>query len=113
MGEGISSALATGYLAGRSVVESAGSPPGALYRRLAAPERERTVKEWRLTSLLTGEARPEFRASLQGLPLPQRLRVLSGILAWQWKGKMVPALSVQGLELALRRCLHGDYDFRS
>jgi flavin-dependent dehydrogenase len=113
MGEGISSALATGYLAGGAAVDSKGSSPGESYRALAAPERERTAGEWRLTALLTGRARPELHASLQALPLPLRARVIREIVKWQWKGKMVPALSLPGLEVAVRRMLHGSYDYRA
>ncbi len=113
MGEGISSALATGYLAGRAAAESGAAPPGRLYRELVVPERERTAGEWRLTALLTGRARPELHASLQAVPFPLRARIIREIVMWQWKGKMVPALSLQGLEVALRRFLRGGYDYRA
>ena len=92
-------------------MESKGGPPGDNYRVLVAPERERTAGEWRLTALCGGRAL--VGASLRARPLPLRARIIREIVRWQWKGKMVPALSQQGLEVAVRRLLHGSYDYRA
>lgn len=113
LGEGISSALATGYLAGKAAVESDGSPPGSLYRTKTVPERERTAREWSLLTLLAGGARPELNQALNKLPLIDRLRFVKGVLAWQRGGGVAPGVSRDSIEVALRRLLHGSYDYRS
>lgn len=113
MGEGISSALATGYLAGQAISECGASSPGNSYFKLTAPERERSAGEWRLTSMMTGRARPEIRDALQALPLPTRARITREIFKWQREGKMIPAMSLAGMEVAIRRFLNRGYDFRA
>ncbi len=113
MGEGISSALATGYLAGQAISECGVSAPGSTYFSLSAPERERSAGEWRLTSMMTGRARPELRDALRSQPLPVRARVTREIFKWQREGSMMPAMSLAGMEVAARRFLHRGYDFRA
>ena len=113
LGEGISSALATGYLAGRAAGEAATSPPGALYRESAAAERERTAREWSLLTLLSGGARPAFKRAFVRLPAMDKLRFLKGIIAWQRGGGVAPGVRRDSIEVMLRRLLHGDYNFRA
>jgi len=113
LGEGISSALATGRLAGLAAAASAGAPPGPVYRQSAAPERDRTAREWSLLSLLSGGSRPELNRALGRLPIMDRLRFVRGVLAWQRGGGVAPGLDRDFIEVALRRILRGSYDYRS
>ena len=113
LGEGISSALATGRLAGMAAVARAGSPPGALYRESVTSERGRTAHEWSLLSLLSGGARPELNHALARLPLADKLRFLKAVLAWQRGGGVAPGPSKDSIEVALRKLLHGSYTFRA
>ncbi len=113
MGEGISSALATGHLAGAAAASSGASAPGPLYRESVRPERARTAKEWMLPAVMTGRARPELRETLFKLSPLMMLKVTRGILAWQAGGGVVPTLQKHSLEVMLRRLLNGDFDFRS
>ncbi len=112
MGEGISSALATGRLAGEAAVECGSSAPGTLYREIVKPERERTAKEWMLPAVMTGRARPELRDTLLKLGPLTMLKVTRGILAWQRSGGVVPTLQKHSIEVMIRRLLNGDFDFR-
>jgi menaquinone-9 beta-reductase len=113
LGEGISSALATGRLAGEAAAASGGLPPGPLYRINVAGERERTAREWSLLTLLRGGARPELKDALMRLPLPDKLRFLAAVLAWQRGGGVAPGPSRDSIEVALRKLLRGTYSFRS
>jgi len=113
LGEGISSALATGKLAGEAAAASGGLPPGPLYRESVAGERERTAREWSLLTLLSGGARPELKQALLKLPLGVKLRFLKAVLAWQRGGGVAPGPSRDSIEVALRKLLRGTYDFRS
>ncbi len=113
LGEGISSALATGYLAGQAAAASGTRPPGPLYRRGAVPERERTAREWSLLTLLAGGARPELNRALMRLPLADKLRFIRGVLAWQRGGGVAPGVNRDAVEVALRKLLRGSYIFRS
>ncbi|MEW6553936.1 MAG: FAD-dependent monooxygenase [Actinomycetota bacterium] len=113
LGEGISSALATGRLAGEAAAASGGSPPGAIYRASIKGERERTAREWSLLGLLRGQARPELREALMKLPLSAKLRFVRAVLAWQRGGGVAPGPSLDSIEVALRRLLRGTYDYRS
>lgn len=112
MGEGISSALATGHIAGRAAAECGGSAPGAAYREMVRPERERTAREWMLPAVMTGRARPELRDTLLKLGPLTMLKVTRGILAWQRSGGVVPSLQKHSIEVMIRRLLNGDFDFR-
>ena len=113
LGEGISSALATGYLAGQAVAASGSRPPGSIYRRGAVPERERTAREWSLLTLLSGGARQELNQALSRLPLMDQLKFVKGVLAWQRGGGVAPGVNKDTIEVALRKLLRGSYVFRS
>ncbi|MBC7230656.1 MAG: FAD-dependent monooxygenase [Actinobacteria bacterium] len=113
LGEGISSALSTGRLAGLAAAECGRSAPGALYRAATAADRERTAREWSLLTLLRGGVRPELRRALGRLSLGEKARFLRGVLAWQRGGGVAPGLNREALETALRRLLRGSYDFRA
>jgi flavin-dependent dehydrogenase len=113
MGEGISSALVTGYIAGSAAAECGASAPGPAYRERVRPERERTAKEWMLPAVMTGRARPELRDTLFKLSPLTMLKVTRGILAWQNSGGVVPTLQKHSIEVMIRRLLNGDFDFRS
>lgn len=113
LGEGISSALATGYLAGEAARGEGRGSPGEVYREKVKPERERTAREWSLLALLAGRVRPEFRQAISGLSPLELVRLLRAVLAWQRRGGVAPGLQREYLEVALRRLLLGTYDFRS
>jgi len=113
LGEGISSALATGYLAGEAARGEGKGSPGEAYREKVKPERERTAREWSLLALLAGKGRPEFRSALSGLSPLEVLRLLRAVLAWQRRGGVAPGLQREFLEVAIRRILNGSYHFRS
>ncbi|MFW6114033.1 MAG: NAD(P)/FAD-dependent oxidoreductase [Actinomycetota bacterium] len=113
LGEGISSALATGHMAGMAAAESGGKTPGDLYREKVKPERKRTAMEWSLPALMMGRAKPEFRQTLTSLQPLDIIRLTRAILAWQRSGGVAPGLEKEYMEVALRRLLHGDYDFRA
>lgn len=113
LGEGISSALSTGHLAGRAAVESDGAPPGPLYRPSTAADRDRTAREWSLLTMLGGGARPELNRALMRLSLLDKLRFVRGVLAWQRGGGVAPGIHRDSVEILLRRLLRGSYDFRS
>jgi flavin-dependent dehydrogenase len=113
MGEGISTALATGRLAGMAAAQSGASAPGRAYRESTRPERERTTKEWMLPAVMTGRARPELKDALVKQRPLTALKVTRGILAWQRIGGVVPGLQKYAIEVMVRRLLNGDFDFRS
>jgi flavin-dependent dehydrogenase len=113
LGEGISSALSTGYLAGRAIVEAGGTPPGPIYRPSTVADRDRTAREWSLLTMLSGGARPELNRALMQVPLKDKLRFVKGVLAWQRGGGVAPGINRDSVEVLLRRLLRGSYDFRS
>jgi flavin-dependent dehydrogenase len=113
LGEGISSALSTGHLAGKAAVESGGSPPGSLYRHSTLADRDRTAREWSLLTMLTGGARPELNRALMRLPLMDKVRFVKGVIAWQRGGGVAPGPSKDSFEVALRKLIHGSYDYRA
>lgn len=112
MGEGISSALATGYLAGKAAAESRGAPPGPAYRESIKPERERTMREWYLPAYIAGRAAPEITDVLRSVPLLDILRLMPRVLAWGLKTRALAGLHKGTFELILRRLLRGDFNFR-
>lgn len=112
LGEGISSALATGYLAG-TAARRGRSTPGETYRELVKPERERTAREWSLLALLAGKGRPEFRSALANLTPLDMVRLLRAVMVWQRRGGVAPGFQREFLEVAIRRILNGSYHFRS
>jgi flavin-dependent dehydrogenase len=113
LGEGISTALATGYMAGRAVVERDGAPPGPLYRERAKPERARTAGEWSLPDMLSGRARPELRKAMLSLSPKGILRFTRAMLAWQRQGGVAPGLDKNSFEVLLRRLLNRGFDYRA
>jgi len=56
LGEGISSALATGHIAGEAIHQAKASGETAIshYTNLAGPEQQLTTESWKLAELLTG-----------------------------------------------------------
>jgi len=108
--EGISSAVATGYLAGKAAVASAGHPPGPTYRESVKPERERTARMWHTPSLMSGKAAPEFKQSLMAASPMLRLRVMREMTGWL---KRFGYEYNFGIEVALRKILQGDFNFRA
>jgi flavin-dependent dehydrogenase len=108
--EGISSAIATGYLAGRAAVTSAGYPPGPTYRESVKPERERTARMWHTPSLMSGKAAPEFKESLMAASPMLRLRVMRETTGWL---KRFGYEYNFGIEVTLRKILAGDFNFRA
>ncbi len=113
LGEGISSALSTGYLAGRAVAECGKTYPGNVYRELIKPERERTAKEWSLLDMISGKVKPEFKRALFQMGALGLLRMTKAILHWQRGGGVAPGLDRDSVEVLLRRLLHRGYDFRA
>ncbi len=107
--EGISSALATGYLAGRAIAESEGHRPGRLYRELVKPEQERTVREWHVPSLLTGKAAPELKKGLMAASPAVMLRAAYDMATWLNRAGFQYYWSV---ELTLRAIINRGFDFR-
>ncbi len=113
LGEGISSALSTGYLAGRAAAECGRSLPGNIYRELVLPERERTAREWSLPDMISGKVKPEFREALFRLGALGLFKATRAILSWQRGGGVAPGLDRDSVEVLLRRLLHRGYDFRA
>jgi flavin-dependent dehydrogenase len=112
MGEGISSALATGYMAGKAAAEAGAAPPGPAYRENIKPERERTMKQWYLLAYITSRAAPELNQALMSLPMQDILRLIPKVLAWGLNTRALAGLHKGTFELTLRRLLRGDFDFR-
>lgn len=108
--EGISSAIATGYLAGQAAVECSDRPPGQAYRESVKPERERTVGEWYPPWLMTGKAAPYLKECLMAAPPVARLKAMSEIAAWL---KRLGYGNRIAIELVLRKLLNGSFDFRA
>jgi flavin-dependent dehydrogenase len=112
MGEGISSALATGYLAGKAAAGSSGAPPGPVYRENIKPERECTMREWYLPAYMTGRAAPELTEALMSLSPQDILRLMPRVFTWGLKTRALAGLHKGIFELTLRRLLNRDFNFR-
>jgi flavin-dependent dehydrogenase len=108
--EGISSAIATGYLAGQAAVACAEHSPGPEYRESVKPERERTIREWHAPSLMTGKAAPYLRESLMAAPLPVKLKAMNDTYAWL---RRLGYKNWVQIELVMRKLLNGDFNFRA
>lgn len=84
-GEGISSALASGALAGQAAVNAlrSGMPAGALYRQSVELEKRRTLQQFRYGAYLTGRGVTfDFRQGLACLPLWERFLLLTDLCRW-------------------------------
>jgi len=108
--EGISSAVATGYLAGQAAVTCGEHPPGPTYRKSVKPERERTAREWYAPSLMTGKAAPYLKEGLMTAPLPVKLRTVAD--AYAWLRRLGYKNWVQ-LELVSRRIFNRGFNYRA
>ncbi len=108
--EGISSAIATGYLAGKAAAGCSGRPPGPVYRESVKPERERTAGEWYLPSIITGKAAPLLKECLMAAPAMVRLRAMNELMAWM-KGFGIKGSDA--VELTIRKLFSRGFDFRA
>ena len=84
-GEGISSALASGRIAGEAAVRALreGRVPGVLYREAVEAQRQRTLRQFRYGSYLAGrDVTFDVRRGLAGLPVADRIRLVADSLGW-------------------------------
>lgn len=84
-GEGISSALASGRIAGEAAVRALreGRVPGGLYREAVEAQRQRTLRQFRYGSYLAGrDVTFDVRRGLAGLPVADRIRLVADSLRW-------------------------------
>jgi flavin-dependent dehydrogenase len=108
--EGISSAIATGYLAGQAAGVAAQHPPGPSYRESVEPERERTAEQWYMPALMTGKVVPELKEALMAAPPLLRLRAMNDTAAWLKRMGFKPRYIIEAI---VRRLVHGGFDFRA
>jgi flavin-dependent dehydrogenase len=84
-GEGISSALASGNMAGMTAVEGIrqGVAPGGIYRERLEAVSSRTIAQYRMAEILSGRV-PTFRwrEGLQELPCRERAGLIKDLLGW-------------------------------
>lgn len=84
-GEGISSALASGQIAGEAAVRALGQgvAPGDLYRKAVDALRQRTLQQFRYGAYLDGRGVTfDFRKGLAAVPLKDRIRLIPNLLGW-------------------------------
>ncbi len=84
-GEGISSALASGRIAGEAAVRALreGRVPGVLYREAVEVQRQRTLRQFRYGAYLAGrDVTFDIRKGLAGLPVTGRIRLVTDLLGW-------------------------------
>lgn len=84
-GEGISSALASGRIAGEAAARALreGRVPGVLYREAVEVQRRRTLRQFRYGAYLAGrDVTFDFRKGLAGVPVTDRIRLFSDLLGW-------------------------------
>ncbi len=110
--EGISSAVATGWLAGQALVETAKHAPGAFYHESVKLERERTVNEWYLPSIVTGKSfsAPLVKDALMAAPPMLRLRFMNEVSGWE---KRIGIKNSWNVEMMLRKHLNHGFDYRA
>jgi len=110
--EGISSAVATGWLAGQAAVDCGTHSPGPLYRESVKPERERTAREWHLPSLMTGKglSAKVVKKNIMAAPTMVRLRAMNDLMGWMKKAGYKSSFAV---EMMLRKLLNGDFNYRA
>jgi flavin-dependent dehydrogenase len=84
-GEGISSALASGRIAGEAAVRAfrEGRVPGVLYREAVEAQRQRTLRQFRYGAYLAGrDVTFDVRKGLAGLPVRGRIRLVADLVEW-------------------------------
>ena len=84
-GEGISSALASGRIAGEAAVRALRESrvPGDLYRAAVEVERQRTLRQFRYGAYISGrDVTFDVRKGLAGLPVTGRICVVADLLGW-------------------------------
>lgn len=84
-GEGISSALASGRIAGEAAVRAFREDrvPGVLYRKAVEGQRQRTLRQFRYGAYLAGRGVTfDVRKGLAGLPVAGRIRLLGDLAGW-------------------------------
>jgi len=84
-GEGISSALASGLLAGQAAVKGIkeGIDPGPLYRRAVQSERHRTKEQYNYGKhLFRTSGIFDWRAGMTGIPWKERMLLFKDIITW-------------------------------
>ncbi|MBP8696099.1 MAG: hypothetical protein KBH73_06515, partial [Syntrophobacterales bacterium] len=84
-GEGISSALASGRIAGEAAVRALRESrvPGDLYRAAVEVERQRTLRQFRYGGYLAGRnVTFDVRKGLSALPVTGRIGVVADLLGW-------------------------------
>lgn len=85
MMEGISSALASGIIAGESASEAIkqNKPPGELYARRIQPEVRRTMKQLGIGALLSGTfGEVKIMNGLKGLNFRQKILAMADLIRW-------------------------------
>lgn len=84
-GEGISSALASGRIAGEAAARALreGRLPGDLYREAVEAQRQRTLRQFRRSAYVAGrDVTFDIRRGLAELPLTGRIRAVADLLGW-------------------------------
>ena len=84
-GEGISSALASGRIAGEAAVRALRESrvPGDLYRAAVEVERQRTLRQFRYGGYFAGRnVTFDVRKGLSALPVTGRIGVVADLLGW-------------------------------
>ena len=108
--EGISSAVATGYLAGQAVAKSEGKAPGPVYREDVKPERERSAGDWYIPWLMRGKAAPFIKEAFMAAPLRAKIKATRDLMGYQkslgWKYSYM-------FEIVMRKLIYGDFNFRA
>ncbi|MBI2891736.1 MAG: NAD(P)/FAD-dependent oxidoreductase [Nitrospirae bacterium] len=87
-GEGISSALASGLIAGRAAAEALarGAAPGPPYRERVEVERRRTAGQFRpLNQIFGSVGGMDWKIGVRRLAMRDRLPVLADLGAWFWR----------------------------
>lgn len=110
--EGISSAVASGWLAGQTVVDCSAHPPGPLYRESIKPERERTAREWHPPSLMAGKgwSAQVLKENIMAAPPMMRLRTMNDLMGWMKRTGYKNSFAV---EMMLRKLLSGGFNYRA
>ncbi len=90
-GEGISSALASGTLAGDAAVQAieAGAVPGLIYRKYVESEKRRTLRQFSLRAYIrSNDVIFDFRKSFIALARKKRIILLLDFMRWLIKVKL-------------------------